>query len=110
MPVEAPMTPSPSKTAEPADSETESERKIRPPKPDSRVRIPARPSHDGISVNQPWVIRRDVNHIGLSGLDGNRRAIRLYHFVRRILKSAGLLRFSPHHLHRIHHILLLIVV
>src|SRR5450759_1834485 len=110
MPVESPMTPAPSKTAEPTDPETVSKRKIRATKPNSGIRIPPRPRYDWIPVNQPRIIRRDVNHIRAGGLNGNRRALRGYGLLRRGLKIAGL--FSPlaHHLHGIHHILLLIVV
>src|ERR1700679_1993481 len=46
MPVESPMTPAPSETAEPPDSEADSKRKVWPIKPDSRIRIPFRPGHD----------------------------------------------------------------
>src|SRR5208282_5368687 len=110
MPVESPMTPSPSKAAEPADSEAEPELEIRAAKPDSGIRIPPRPSHDGITVNQPRIICRDINHIGLGRLNVNIRAVLLNDFVLRVLKSAGLFRFVAHHLHRVHHILLLVVV
>src|SRR5208282_4604340 len=99
MPVESPMTPSPSKAAEPSDS-----------KADSGIRIPSRPSHDGISVNQPRIIGRDIHHIGLGRLNVDIRAILFNDFVLRVLKSAGLFRFVAHHLYRIHQVLLLVVV
>src|SRR5580658_11105726 len=90
MPVESPMTPSPSKTAEPADAEAESEREIRTAKPDSWIWVPSRPRHDGISVNQPGVIRRHVNHIGVGRLNVDIRAIVLHDFLLRGLQIAGL--------------------
>src|SRR5271168_17224 len=39
-PVEPPVTPSPSKTTEPANSKADSEGEVRPAKPDSGIRIP----------------------------------------------------------------------
>src|SRR5208283_1755628 len=110
MPIESPMAPAPAKAAVPADSEADSEIEIRAAKPNSRIRIPSRPSHDGIAVNQPRVIGRDVNYIGISGLNVNVWAIVPYDFLRSSLEAAGLFRFMAHHLHRVHHILLLIVI
>src|SRR5208282_1987673 len=89
MPIEPPMTPSPSKTAEPTDAKTDSEREVRTVKPNSGIRIPSRPRHDGISVNQPRIIRRDVNYIRRNGLNVDIRAFLPYGLLRRGLKSAG---------------------
>src|SRR5579863_10252810 len=111
VPIEAPMAPAPSKAAEPADSEADPERKVRTAKPDSGVRVPPRPCHDGISVNQPGIVRRDVNNFGVArhNIDVV-RAIRTHGLLRRALKIAGLLCLPAHHLHSIHHILLLVVI
>src|ERR1017187_2621400 len=109
-PIESPMAPAPSKTSEPTDSEAHSKIEVRPAKPDSGIRVPSRPRHDGISVNRPRVIGRDVHYIGVGRLNVNIRAIVPYDFLRRALKSTGLSRFVAHHLYRIHHILLLVVV
>src|ERR1019366_8295977 len=109
-PIESPMTPAPAKASEPTDSEAHSEIEVRAAKPDSRIRVPSRPRHDGISVNRPRVIGRDVHYIGVGRLNVNIRAIVPYDFLRRALKSTGLSRFVAHHLYRIHHILLLVVV
>src|SRR5208283_825562 len=110
MPIESPMAPAPAKAAVPADSEADSEIEIRTVKPDSRIRVPSRPSHDGISIDHPRVIGRDVNHIGVSGLNVDIRTILPHDFLRSSLEAAGLFRFMAHHLHRVHHILLLIVI
>src|SRR5208337_3037073 len=83
MPIESPMTPAPSKTAEPTDSEAHSEVEVGSTKPDSGIRVPSRPCHDRISVNQPRIIRRDINDIGAGRLNVNIRAFRLYDFLRR---------------------------
>jgi hypothetical protein len=109
-PIESPMTPAPAKTSEPTDSEAEPERKIRAAKPDSGIRIPTGPCVYGISVNQPRIVRRDINHIRVGRLNINIRAFLLNDFVLRVLESAGLLRFMAHHLYRVHDIGLLIVI
>src|ERR1039457_133222 len=110
MPIESPMGPPPSKPAEEADSEADSEREVRAAIPDSRIRIPARPRQYGISVNQPRIIRRNVNDIGIRRLNDDRRALRRYVLLRRGLKIAGSLRSLTHHLYGIHHVLLLVVI
>src|ERR1700733_2544779 len=110
MPVKSPVSPAPSEPAKPADSEAETERQIRAAEPDSRVRIPSRPGHDGIAVNQPGIIGRNINHCGVSRLNLDIRAIVLHDFLLRGLQSAGIARFAAHYLNRIHHILLLVVV
>ncbi len=48
MPIESPMTPAPSKTAEQTDSEADSEREVRAAKPNSGIRVPSRPRRDRI--------------------------------------------------------------
>ena len=68
MPIESPMTPAPSITAEEADSEADSEREVRAAIPDSGIRVPPRPRPYGTSVNQPRIICGDVNDIGVSRL------------------------------------------
>ncbi len=111
-PIESPMTPTPPKAAVPTDSEAESEAEVRAAKPDSGIWIPSRPRHDGTSVNQPGIIGGDVNDIGISRLNGDVIVLtaRIYGLLRRGLKIARCTRASAHHLHRIHHILLLVVV
>ena len=104
------MIPAPSKTSEEADSEAHSEREVRAAIPNSGIRVPSRPRHDGISVSHPRIIRGDVNDLGVSGLNDDRRALRRYDLLRRGLKIAGFFRPLAHHLDGIHHILLLVVV
>ena len=110
MPIESPMTPTPSKTCKEADSEADAEGEIWTAEPDSGIWVPTRPCHDRSSVNQPRIIRRNVNDIGASGLNVNRRALRLHRLLRRGLQIARCLRLLAHHLNGIHHVLLLIVV
>src|ERR1700719_202346 len=110
MPVESPMTPAPPKAAEPTDSEAESERQVRTAEPDPRIRIPSRPRDDRISVDQPRIIRGNVNDRWISRLNDDVRVLRRHGLLRRGLKIAGCLRSPAHYLHCIHHILLLVVV
>src|SRR5271166_3650570 len=110
MPVETPMTPSPAKTSEPTDGEPDSKREIRATKPYPRIRIPPGPRHNGISVNEPRVICRNVHDIRFGRLNGDVRILCRYFLLRRTLQIAGVLRFLAHELYRIHHILLLVVI
>src|SRR5271157_1116216 len=110
MPIESPMTPAPSKTSEPTDSEAEAEIEVRSAKPNSGIRVPPRPRHYGPSVNQPRVVRGDVNLIGAGRLNADIRVLRGHGLLWRSLEIASFLRPPAHHLHRIHHILLLVVV
>src|SRR5208283_1615428 len=110
VPIASPMIPAPSPTSEPTDSEADSEPEEGVVIPDSGIRIPPRPRHDGISINHPRIVRGDVNHLRVSRLNDDRRVLRSYGLLRRGLKSAGLLRPLAHHLYGIHHILSLVVV
>src|SRR5580658_2226720 len=110
MPIESPMRPPPSKTAEPTDSEADSEREIWPAKPNSRIWVPERPRSDRVSVNHPGVIRRNVNHIGTGRLNDDGRALVGYGLLLCGLEIAIFLCLLAHYLHGTHHILLLVVV
>src|SRR5271167_3521543 len=110
MPVESPMTPAPSKTAEETDSEADSEREVRATKPDSGIRVPVRPRGDWVSVHHPRVVGGNVNDFGVGRLNDDRRTLRRYGLLRRGLQVAGCLRPLAHHLYGIHYILLLVVV
>ncbi len=110
VPVEAPMAPSPAVAAIPADTEADSEGKVRAAKPDSWVWIPSRPRYDGITVNQPWIVGRNINHSGIGGLNVDVRTLIGDNLLRRVLQIAGSLGFAAHDLNGVHHILLLVVV
>src|SRR4029077_27028 len=105
-----PMIPPPSIAAKETDSKTEAEREIGAAIPYSGIGIPSGPRHDGVSINQPWIVRGNVNDLGISRLNDDCRALRFYGLLRRVLKIAGFLRALAHHLHGIHYILFLIVV
>jgi hypothetical protein len=95
MPVESPVPqPHPKPPNQPIPK-PDSERQIGSAKPDPRIRIPSRPRHDGISVNQPRIIRRNVNHVGIwpAQLHDIRALVR-HRLLRRGLQIAGILRAS----------------
>src|SRR5467141_2152155 len=110
VPIRSPMMPAPSITSVEADSKADSERQIRAAIPNSGVWVPPRPRYYRTSVNQPRIIRGNVNDIGLGRLDDDGRVLRCYGLLGRARKIAGFLRALAHHLHGVHHILLLVVV
>src|SRR5271165_1017870 len=110
VPIASPMIPAPSPTSEPTDSKADSEPEGGAVIPDSGIRVPTRPRHDGISINHPRIVRGDVNHLGVSRLNDDCRVLRGYGLLRRGLEIAGFLRPLAHHLYGIHHILSLVVV
>src|SRR6266566_4274191 len=110
MPIGPPMMPAPTITSVVANAEADSERKVRAAIPYSRIRIPPRPRHYGIPVNNPRIVRGDINDLGTSSLDDDVRVLRRYGLLLRILKFARFLRALAHHLYGIHHVLFLVVV
>jgi hypothetical protein len=110
MPIGAPVMPAPSITTVEADSEANSEREVWAAIPDSGILVPSWPRYYRTSVNHPWIIGGDVNDFGAGGLNDDRRALRRYGLLLRVLKIALFLRPLAHHLHGIHHILLLVVI
>src|SRR5713226_6989446 len=110
MPIGPPMMPSPTITSVVANAEADSERKVRAAIPYSRIRIPPRPRHYGVPVNNPRIVRGDVNHLGTSSLDDDVRVLRRYGLLLRSQKIARFLRALAHHLYGIHHVLFLVVV
>src|SRR5229473_760672 len=110
MPIRSPMMPAPSISSVEADSEADPERQVRSAIPDSGIRVPSWPRHYGSSVNQPRIIRGDVNDFGASGLNDDGRVLRRYGLLRGSLQIARFLRPLAHYLYGVHHILLLVVV
>src|SRR5580704_209492 len=110
VPIESPMMPAPPVAAEEADPKASSEGEKWSFIPDPRIRIPSRPRPYRASINYPGIIGRHVNHIGLRRFNDYRRALRRYRLLRRALQIAGLLGSLAHYLHRIHHILFLVVI
>src|SRR6266446_1653931 len=106
MPVRSPMMPAPPISSVEADSV----RRVQPVIPDSGILVPSRPRLNAISINQPWIIFRDVDDVGAGRLDDDGRVLGRYGLLLRILKFARFLRALAHHLYGIHHVLFLVVV
>src|SRR5271155_4117598 len=110
-PTYAPVAPAPAVAAVKADAEADSTPiKRRAAPPDSGIRVPTGPGDDGVSVNQPGVIRRYVHNVGCSRLNDDVRALRLNGLLLGALQIAGLLSFLAHHLNRVHYTLFLVVI
>jgi len=95
MPIEPPMTPSPSKTAEEADSKADSEEEERTVIPNSGIGVPPRPSDDRASVNDPRIIGGDINDFGAGRLDLDNEPCGRYSLLRRGLEIASFLSPPP---------------
>jgi len=109
-PVESPMRPAPAIAAVETDSEADAERKVWAAIPDAGIRVPSGPGDNRTAVNQPGIISRNVNYLGVSRLNGNGGVLIRYGLLRRGFKIAGLFRSLAHHLNGVHHILFLVVV
>src|SRR6267143_335758 len=105
-PIASPMMPAPSISSVVADSVSDSERKVRVAVPNSGILVPTRPRFYRTSVNQPRIIRGDVNDFGASWLDDDCRVLRRYGLLLRSLKISRFLRALAHLLYGVHHILL----
>src|SRR5882724_4308168 len=110
MPIGPPMMPAPTITSVVANAEADSERKVRAAIPYSRIRILPRPRHYRVPVNNPRIVRGDVNDLGTSSLDDDVRVLRRYGLLLRSQKIARFLRTLAHHLYGVHHVLFLVVV
>src|SRR5580704_2867920 len=110
VPVESPMSPSPSETAEPADAEAKSKGQVRAAKPYAGIVIPIGPWRYRVSVNDPRVVGRNIDHIRLSRLNHNIIVLILDSLLRCRFQIASCLRFLAHALNSAHHVLLLVVV
>src|SRR6266851_323262 len=82
-PIASPMMPAPSISSVVADSVSDSERKVRVAVPNSGILVPPRPRFYRTSVNQPRIIRGDVNHLGAGRFDDDCRVLRRYGLLRR---------------------------
>src|SRR5580692_29923 len=110
VPIESPVAPTPTIAAKPAHPEAESERKIRPAKPNSGIRVPSRPRINRASVNQPWIVCGNVNYCGVGRLNDDRRTLRGHRLLRSRFQVARIFRPFAHHLNSVHYILLLVVI
>src|SRR5208283_5044738 len=69
MPIRTPVMPTPFIASVVSDSEADSKRKVGARIPNFGIRIPSRPRHDWVSVNNPWVVRGDIDDFRTGRLD-----------------------------------------
>jgi hypothetical protein len=81
VPIVSPVSPAPTKSAKEADSKAQAKRNSRNSKVKSRIGIPARPNPDRLSVHEPGVILRNVNHLRVSRFDHNVLSLLAYLFL-----------------------------
>src|SRR5271169_4685856 len=110
MPIGPPMMPPPTITSVVANAEADSERNVRAAIPYSRIRIPPRPRHYGVPVNNPRIVRGDINDLGTSSLDDDVRVLRRYGLLLRSQKIAHFLCPLAHRLYGVHRVLFLVVI
>ena len=72
MPVIPPVVPAPAKAAKEADAKAEAPRNSRPGKVQSWIPIPAWPNSERLAIDEPGIVCRNVNHLGISRLDHDR--------------------------------------
>ena len=108
MPVPSPVVPAPSKSTEEADSKSNTEEKSRAVIKDSGHRIPTRVGKDRISIHEPGIIGRDVDHVRVRRLDDNCVSLTRYIFLFVAVQMTSIPSLLPHRLNGIHHILRLI--
>src|ERR1700674_2138735 len=100
--------PTPAKATEVSDSKTQTEREVRAAIPNSGIRVPSRPRHYWASVNQPWIICRNIDHFWICRFNNDGLSLRCYRLLLRALQISCLLRALAHYLHCIHYLLLLV--
>jgi hypothetical protein len=69
VPIHSPGTPPPAESEKWSDGESDSEVNSRPSPPNARNVDPIRPRRDGISVDKPGIIRRNINDIRIRRRD-----------------------------------------
>src|ERR1700751_2704259 len=82
MPVISPVVPAPTEPAKEAISKTEAKRDSRSLQIQSRIPIPAGPHTDRTTIDQPRIILRHVNNLGVHRLDHNGLSLRAHLFLR----------------------------
>ena len=78
VPVESPVTPTPTKSAEEANAKSDTKRKAWAAPKDSGHRVPARVGNDRRSIDEPRIISRDVDDLWVGGFNNDGVALRAY--------------------------------
>jgi hypothetical protein len=103
VPVGAPVAPSPAKPGKQPDTDAQPERIPRPVKIPSRIRVPIWIDPAGGAVDNPGIVFRDGNDVGIRRLNDHRRSLGRHGFLRSVLQGPGIFGASAHYLDRIHH-------
>src|SRR5258706_7846029 len=82
MPVVSPVVPTPAIPPKEADSKAEAKCNARTGNIESRIRIPARPDPDRLSIHEPGVIFRNVNDLRFGWFDHNGFPLLAHLFLR----------------------------
>src|SRR5437016_2272317 len=109
-PVGVPVVPSPAESTVEADPETDSERNPRAGGVQAGVPEPAGVCDERRAVDQPRIVGRHVDHLGVCRLDHDRLTLRDDVFLRGGLEVPRLLGSPAHRLHGVEHGLLLVHV
>ena len=110
VPIISPVIPAPAKTAVPADAEANSEGEVWAAKPDAGIGVPTGPGDDGSAIDYPGIVGGHVNHVRLSRLNDDSRALGGDGLLGCVLEIAGAAGLLAHYLYGIRHILFLVVI
>ena len=108
VPVISPVMPAPPISSEKAEPEADSESNPRSGQEDPRHGIPAWIRDDRLTVHEPGIVGRHVDHLRVGRFDDNRAALRRYPLLFIAIQVASLVSLLTHCLDGIRHILLLV--
>ncbi len=108
MPVASPVMPTPPKSSEEADPEADSKSNPRSGQEDPRHGIPAWICDDRLTVDEPRIVRRHVDHFGIGRFDDNGVPLSRYLLLIIAIEVAGLVSLLTHHLDGVRDILRLV--
>src|SRR5882762_5338854 len=100
--------PAPSKSSEEADSKSKPEGNGGAVKKDPRHGIPAWICDDGLSIYEPRIVGRHVDHFRIGRFDDDGVRLSRYFLLFIAIQVTGLVSLLAHHLDGIGHVLLLI--
>ena len=105
MPIRSPVVPAPAEAAEESDTDSDAEPDPRPIEVEARNADPPRIEREGITVDQPRIVFRHINHLRIRRFNVNRISLGRDGFLRRALQVPGLLGSLTHHLNRVEDVL-----
>src|SRR2546429_9980455 len=100
--------PAPPISSKKTDAKADSESNPRSGQEDSWHRIPTRIRDDRLTVHEPGIIGRHIDHLRISRLNNDCVALRCYLLLFTAIQMAGLTSLLTHCLDGIRHILLLV--